>query len=414
MSIWPALAASASATSATARDDALWLLVSAGLALLSIPGLVLVYAGPLRARERARVAVAALSGAALVVLIWLEVGYGAVYGPAWLPHVLGDPLSATGFQQLTLDPAAIDMRTLAFAAFQTVFPLIAVTILATGAASRMRTTGWLVTVAVWTLAVLLPVEHAVFDLRDGWAARIGVNDFAGGIAVSATAGAACLALALTVGRRRADPGGIAAPARTGRPRAALTTVLGAALVLVGWLALTGGAEAAVDGVATLCWVDTLAGAAGGVLASMVVAAIVGRLSRWSAATTGVVAGVSAVSAGCNVLTPTWSLVIGAVAGAVCGLLLQLPAVRAAGGTADAAMVHLPAAIVSAVFVGVFALGIGFVQTGSPEQFLVQLGATLGAAGYSFAVAWVTGTVYVRASRDRRSHRPPSGATKGVR
>jgi Amt family ammonium transporter len=238
---------------------------------------------------------------------------------------------------------------------------------------------------LWVTIVYFPVAYWVFNLTDGWApSLLKVNDFAGGTAVHINAGAAGLALALVLGKRVGFQKGM------GKPHNVPLTLLGAALLWFGWFGFNSGSEAAVDGIAALAWINTLAAPAAATLGWLIVEKIKDGKPTSIGAASGAVAGLVAITPACNILTPGWAIVLGLLAGAVCALAIDLKFKLGFDDSLDVVGIHLVGGLIGTLYIGIFGTGIGLIDTGSFRQLGVQAIAAFGVMIYSFVIAWLLG------------------------
>ena len=248
---------------------------------------------------------------------------------------------------------------------------------------------------IWVTVVYFPVAYWVFNLSNGWiAAGLHVNDFAGGTAVHINAGAAGLALALVLGKRVGFQKGMS------KPHNVPLTLLGAALLWFGWFGFNAGSEAAVDGVAALAWVNTLAAPAAATIGWLIVEKLKDGKPTSIGAASGAVAGLVAITPACNILTPGWAILLGVVAGAVCALAIDLKFKLGFDDSLDVVGIHLIGGIIGTLWIGFF--GFTHVDGDASKPFssllyggsFQQLGVqALGAAAvliYSFVLAYAIG------------------------
>jgi ammonium transporter, Amt family len=387
------VAAAAAAYDAKSSVDALWLLVAAALVLLMTPGVAFFYGGMVKAKSVISMMMMSFGGMALVGVLWVLYGYGLVFGSPLIPHWLGNPLSALGLQSLVDGPNGPDMGALAFAGFQATFAIITVALISGAIADRAKFGAWLIFAGIWVTVVYFPVAYWVFNLADGWApVLLHVNDFAGGTAVHINAGAAGLALALVLGKRVGFQKGMAKPHNVPR------TLLGAALLWFGWFGFNAGSEGAVDGVAALAWINTLAAPAAATLGWLIVEKIKDGKPTSIGAASGAVAGLVAVTPACNILTPFWAIVLGVLVGAVCAIAIDLKFKLGFDDSLDVVGIHLVGGLIGTLYIGVFGMTkvdgayTSLLYGGSLQQLGVQAVAAFGVAVYSFVIAWVIGTV----------------------
>jgi Amt family ammonium transporter len=373
----------------TLNVNSLWLLVAAALVLLMTPGVAFFYGGMVKAKSVISMMMMSFGAMGLVGVLWVLYGYGMAFGPALIPGFLGNPSTLFGLGALlgagkggTLAP---DLNGLAFAGFQATFAIITVALISGAIADRAKFGSWMIFAGVWATVVYFPVAYWVFNLTDGWApAALGVNDFAGGTAVHINAGAAGLALALVLGKRVGFKKGIS------KPHNVPLTLLGAALLWFGWFGFNAGSEAAVDGVAALAWINTLAAPAAGIIGWLIVEKIKDGKPTSIGAASGAVAGLVAVTPACNILTPFWAIILGILVGAVCAVAIDLKFKWGFDDSLDVVGIHLIGGIIGTLYIGIFGSGIGLLDTGSFKQLGVQALAAFGIAIYSFVLAYAIG------------------------
>jgi Amt family ammonium transporter len=383
---------SAATDAITNNVNSLWLLVAAALVLLMTPGVAFFYGGMVRAKSVISMMMMSFGAMGLVGVLWVLYGYGMAFGKPAIPHWLGNPFDGSlGLGSLigigkngAMSP---DLNGLAFAGFQATFAIITVALISGAIADRAKFGAWMVFAGVWVTIVYFPVAYWVFNLKDGWApALLGVNDFAGGTAVHINAGAAGLALALVLGKRVGFRKGLS------KPHNVPLTLLGAALLWFGWFGFNAGSEAAVDGVAAIAWINTLAAPAAAIIGWLVVEKIKDGKPTSIGAASGAVAGLVAITPACNILTPGWAIVLGILAGAVCALAIDLKFKLGFDDSLDVVGIHLVGGLLGTLYIGIFGSGIGLIDTGSFKQLGVQALAAFGIAIYSFVLAWIIGTV----------------------
>jgi len=389
------------AEGAAASVDALWIMVAAAMVLIMTPGVAFFYGGMVRATSVISMMMMSFAGIGVVGMLWVLYGYSMAFssGADWLiPHWLGDPLADLGlWRQLGIGADGSmtpDMRGLAFAGFQAAFAIVTVALISGAIADRAKFGAWLVFAGVWATLVYFPVASWVFNFTagddgtlvdGGWAVfLLRVNDFAGGTAVHINAGAAGLALALILGKRVGFGKGMS------KPHNVPLTMLGAALLWFGWFGFNAGSETAVDGVAALAWVNTLVAPAAAIGGWLLVERIRSGKPTSIGAASGAVAGLVAITPGCNILTPGWAILLGIVTGAVCAYAVDLKFALGFDDSLDVVGIHLVGGIVGTVYIGIFGSGIGLLDTGRPGQLIAQLIGAFGIALYSFCMAYAIG------------------------
>ena len=280
-------------------------LLATVLALATIPGLALFYGGSVG--TAVRIAAGSLTGLLVAAAVWFTYGHGLVFNAPLLDGFVGNPLghSAPSFG---LDSATTS-------AFGVASAFVAVSIVASAVAGRVRMRGWLLFAVVWISVVFLPVSYWILNESDGWAAGMVVADLGGGAYVHIVAGAAALALLVVLGRRRRGIQHQDAPvAARARPGASL---VGALLLWAGWLGLNIAAEGVIDDVTGLIVLNTLVAPVAGIVGWLLAEALsTSRVSR-SAPAEGLVAGLVAIVPACGSFAPGWAVGLGLLSGAVC-------------------------------------------------------------------------------------------------
>ncbi len=375
----------------TLNLNSLWLMVAAALVLLMTPGVAFFYGGMVKAKSVISMMMMSFGAMGLVGVLWVIYGYGMVFGTPLIPGLLGNPFDGLiGLGSLLgIDETGAmtpDLSGLAFAGFQATFAIITVALISGAIADRAKFGAWMVFAGVWVTVVYFPVAFWVFNLAEGWAPVWGVNDFAGGTAVHINAGAAALALALVLGKRVGFQKGIQ------KPHNVPLTLLGASLLWFGWFGFNAGSEAAVDGVAAIAWINTLAAPAAGILGWLIVEKIKDGKPTSIGAASGAVAGLVAITPACNILTPGWAIVLGILAGAVCALAIELKFKLGFDDSLDVVGIHLVGGIIGTLYIGLFGAGIGLLDTGSLEQLGKQAAAAAVVLVYSFVLAFVIGWI----------------------
>jgi Amt family ammonium transporter len=186
-----------------------WVLGSAALVLLMTPGLALFYGGMVRLKSVLNMMMMSLGAMGTVGVAWVLWGYSETFGDS-VHGLVGNPVQHAGLSDLLGSGQQTGgVPTLAFVGFQGAFAVIAVALVSGAVADRARFGTWLAFTVLWATLVYFPVGHWVFALdglaaaHGGWVAnQLRAIDFAGGTAVHINAGAAALALAVVLGRRR--------------------------------------------------------------------------------------------------------------------------------------------------------------------------------------------------------------------
>jgi Amt family ammonium transporter len=374
--------------------NSLWLLVAAALVLLMTPGVAFFYGGMVRAKSVISMMMMSFGAIALVGVLWVLYGYGLSFGKPLIGHWLGNPFAAGDNVFAFTDLLGIDktgamnpdMSGLAFAGFQATFAIITVALISGAIADRAKFGAWMLFAGIWVTVVYFPVAYWVFNLGDGWAPSIlHVNDFAGGTAVHINAGAAALALALVLGKRLGFKKGMV------KPHNVPLTLLGASLLWFGWFGFNAGSEGAMDGVAAIAWINTLAAPAAATLGWLIAEKIKDGKPTSIGAASGAVSGLVAITPACNILTPGWGMLLGIITGFVCAYAIDLKWRLGFDDSLDVVGVHFVGGWIGTLFIGIFGSGIGLIDTGSFKQLGAQFVGAAVVTIWSFGIAWLLGT-----------------------
>ena len=386
----PALAQSPAAEATVNKGDVAWLLTSTLLVIMmSLPGIALFYGGLARSKNMLSVLVQVFTVFSLVCLLWAVYGYslafsggGAIYGDFAKLFLSGVGVDSLGD---TFSPDA-KIPELAFVAFQCSFAAISCAIIVGSFAERMRFAAVLAFIVLWFTFSYLPVAHMVWS-GNGYLFGKGALDFAGGTVVHINAGVAGLVGAWLVGKR------LGYGREALMPHSLTLTMVGAALLWVGWFGFNGGSALEANGVAAMAFVNTLMATAAAVLSWLLTEAVLGRKPSMLGAASGAVAGLV-------VITPAAGSV-GVMGGIVMGLLVSpicfwgvtgLKRLLKADDAFDAFGVHGVGGIVGALLVGVFTApslgGSGAADYDMLHQLWVQAEGVLITLAWSGVVSFI--------------------------
>jgi Amt family ammonium transporter len=196
-----------------------------------------------------------------------------------------------------------------FFMFQMTFAIITPALIVGAYVERIKFSAVIWFSALWLLLVYVPVAHWVWG--GGWLAEMKVMDFAGGLVVHTTAGASALICAIVLGRRAGFPREITPP------HMPPTTVIGAAMLWVGWYGFNAGSALAANGNAGMAMTVTHIAAATASLTWMAVEWISHGRPSVVGLVTGTIAGLATITPASGFVGPAGALAIGFAAGLVC-------------------------------------------------------------------------------------------------
>jgi ammonium transporter, Amt family len=389
--------------------DTAWVLASAALVLLMTPGLALFYGGMVRAKSVLNMMMMSFGALALISVLWVLYGYSMAFGNDVGGGLVGSPFEFFGLKGLfgtegvdngfAATSLVFTIPSMAFVAFQAVFAIITVALISGAIADRARFGPWMVFAGIWATIVYFPVAHWVFAFNGaqsatgGWIANnLKVIDFAGGTAVHINAGAAGLALALVLGKRRGfgrDPM---------RPHNLTLVMAGAGLLWFGWFGFNAGSALSANGQAADVWVTTMVATGAAALGWLATERIRDGHATSLGAASGVVAGLVAITPSCSSVTPIGAIFVGAIAGVVCALAVGLKYRLGYDDSLDVVGVHLVGGLWGTLAVGFFAsaattAGVdGLFYGGGVDQLWRQAVGAVAVLLYSFVVTIVLGLV----------------------
>ncbi len=366
-----------------------WGLTATALVLFMTPGVAFFYGGLVKAKSVISMMMMSFGALGLISVLWILYGFNmsAVGSPM---EFSGNPFSDFGLGQLAMgETGSIDLLGATFGA---TFAIITVALISGAVADRAKFGSWMIFVGIWATLVYFPVAAWVWG--GGWIMSLGdtlglpgVIDYAGGTAVHINAGAAALALALVLGKRIGFQKGIS------KPHNVPLVLLGASILWFGWFGFNAGAEMFNElGNVGLIMVNTLGATAAAILGWMVVEKFKDGKATSVGAASGAVAGLVAITPACANLEPGWALLLGAVAGAVCALAVELKFKLGFDDSLDVVGIHLVGGVIGTVYLGFFAVDTGLFTGGNLGQLTVQAIAAFSVLVYSFVVAYVLGLV----------------------
>jgi ammonium transporter, Amt family len=392
--------------------DTAWILASAALVMLMTPGLAFFYGGMVRSKSVLNMLMLNFISLAVMTVLWMLFGFSLTFGNDSFGGLLGNfdfagltdaagALAGFGTDEAPW-PGSSALPVLAFAMFQLMFAIITPALISGAIADRAKFWSWVVFLVLWGTVVYFPVAHWVFsfdafigaDSSGGWIANdLKALDFAGGTAVHINAGAAALALAIVLGKRKGWP------RETPRPHNVPFVLLGASLLWFGWYGFNAGSALAANDTAAVAFTNTTIATAAAVLGWLITEQLKYGKPTTLGAASGAVAGLVAITPACGYVDMWGALVIGIIAGAVCALAVSLKFKFGLDDSLDVVGIHLVGGLVGTLLIGFFSkLSVNTASVGDDGLFygggFTQLGRQAVAAGavllYSFVVTLVIG------------------------
>lgn len=359
-----------------------WAVTATALVLLMTPGLAFFYGGLVKAKSVVSMMMMSFGSIALIGVLWVLYGFSmsAVENPT---DFAGSPFTSFGLEGMGNDD-------LIGAAFGATFAIITIALISGAIADRAKFGSWLIFAGLFATFGYFPVAAWVWG--GGWIMELGtwldmpdVIDYAGGTAVHINAGAAALALAIVLGKRFGFAKGIM------QPHNVPLVLLGAGLLWFGWFGFNVGAEF-LNGMANagLITVNTLGATAAAILGWLLIEKFKEGKPTSIGAASGAVSGLVAITPACANVTPVFALVLGALAGILSALAVDLKFKFGYDDSLDVVGIHLVAGLLGTLFLGFFATDTGMFTGGDSGQLVVQAVAAIGVLIYSFTLALIIG------------------------
>jgi Amt family ammonium transporter len=369
--------------------DTAFILIAAAMVLFMTPGLALFYGGMVRSKNVLATIMQSFIIIAIVNVLWVLFGYSLAFGPD-LHGIIGD-LSWVGLKGVGFAPNADYAATIpheTFMIYQAMFAIITPALITGAFAERMKFSSFLAFSIAWFIIVYLPVAHWVWG-AGGWLKGMGALDFAGGIVVHASSGAAALAAAIYTGKRRGFGN------EPILPHNLPLTIIGTGILWFGWFGFNAGsALSAGGGLATNAFVTTHIGATAATVAWVLIERIKGGKPTTLGAATGAVAGLATITPAAGFVGPMAALFIGAAAGIVCYYAVSMKFKLGYDDSLDVVGVHGVGGILGTLSVGIFAStainesGANGLLNGNASLLGTQALAVFVVVAFSFAASMI--------------------------
>ena len=341
------------AESKGAADNA-WMLVSSALVLMMTgPGLALFYGGLVRKKNVLATMMQSFAMMAVITVVWAIFGYSLSFGAgnSFIGGWHNFFLHAVGAQPDADYAATIPAQT--FMIYQLMFAIITPALITGAFAERMKFSAMVVFMVLWSAMVYSPMAHMVWGkgglLNAALGGRFPTLDFAGGTVVHVTSGVSALVCALYLGRR------IGYPRQPMPPHSVVLSFIGACLLWVGWFGFNAGSALSAGSLATSAFVATHFGAAAATVGWCAAEWIRNGKPSALGAVSGAVAGLVAITPAAGFVGPMAALAIGLIAGVFCYMMVAR--VKARFGyddSLDAFGVHGAGGTIGAMLTGIFA------------------------------------------------------------
>jgi len=368
--------------------DTAFILIASALVLLMTPGLAIFYAGMVRSKNVLGTIMQSFILISLISIEWVYIGYSMSFGPD-IMGIIGD-LSWIGLKGVGADPSAVYATTIphvVFMIFQCMFAVITPALITGAFAERMRFGPFLVFSLLWAVIVYNPICHWVWG-SGGWLNRLGVLDFAGGLVVHLSCGAAALAAVLVLQPRKGYG------KENFLPHSLPMTLLGTGLLWFGWFGFNGGSALAANAVAGNAFVATHLGGMSGMAMWVILEWIHRGKPTTLGAASGAISGLATITPASGFVGPNSAIIIGLLAGIVCYTAVALKNRFGYDDSLDVVGIHGVGGLIGTLCVGVFAStafnpgGADGLISGNPSLLVSQCIGVAVVLIYAFVVSWV--------------------------
>ncbi len=369
----PADAASAAAPAAVPvpnKGDTAWMTVATALVILmTIPGLALFYGGLVRSKNMLSVLMQVFMVFSLITVLWVIYGYSLAFTASNPFFGTLDKLFLKGMTPESVAATfskGVYLPEFSFVAFQGTFAAITCCLIVGAFAERIKFSAVLLFSVLWFTFAYLPIAHMVWywdgpdaitseatlatvTANAGFMWAKGALDFAGGTVVHINAAVAGLVGAYVIGKR------VGYGKEAMAPHSLPLTMIGAAMLWVGWFGFNAGSNLEANGLTALAFINTLVATAMAALAWCAGEALMRGKASMLGAASGAVAGLVAITPACGFVGVGGALAIGLVAGLACLWGVNgLKRLLGADDSLDVFGVHGVGGITGALLTGVFA------------------------------------------------------------
>lgn len=355
VTLLPSLAMAAAPAVADKADNAFMMICTALVLFMTIPGIALFYGGLIRAKNVLSMLTQVAMTFAMVCVLWMVYGYSLAFSEgnaffgsfnwAMLKNIAPTALMGSFYQYIHV-------------AFQASFACITVGLIVGAIAERIRFSAVLIFVVIWLTFAYLPIAHMVW--AGGFLAQDGALDFAGGTVVHINAAVAGLVGAYLVGKRAGFG------KESFKPHNLPMVFTGTAILYFGWFGFNAGSASAANEIAGLAFLNTVIATAGAMLTwTFGEWALRGKPSLLGVSS-GVIAGLVAITPACGYVGVGGALIIGLVGG-LAGLwgVTSLKKWLRVDDPCDVFGVHGVCGIVGCIMTGIFASsslgGVGYAE-----------------------------------------------------
>lgn len=368
-----------------------WMLTSAALVLLMIPGLAMFYGGLVRTKNVLGTMMHSFAAMGIMTVLWVICGYSMAFGPNVLGGWFGwssDYFMLSGIDETIMDAGIPEY---VFSMFQAKFAIITPALIAGAFAERVSFKAYCFFIALWGVLIYNPLCHWVWA-SDGFLFNLGAKgaiDFAGGTVVHISAGVSGLVAAIYLGGRKAFPH------LPMSPNNLVMTMIGAGLLWVGWFGFNAGSSVSSGLSTAQALTATQVAAAAGALTWIIIEGTHRGKATALGFVSGVLAGLVAITPAAGVVKPVGAMALGVLASTICYMGILLKNRLGYDDTLDAFGIHGIGGIVGAILLTFFIRESWMAEAAEAaggwsvmQQLGVQAMAVLIAIAYAAFGTWI--------------------------
>ncbi|WP_457751992.1 ammonium transporter [Thermococcus sp.] len=359
-----------------------FMLIAAALVFIMTPGLALFYGGMENKRNAVTMMMQNFFSVGWTTVLWVLFGFSLAFGPD-VKGIIGNGhyFFLNNLSMNTLFPGNDQISMLTFMVYQLMFAIITPVLMTGAFADRMRFKSFIIFLTLWLFIVYFPLAHWVWG--NGFLAKWGVEDFAGGLVVHTSAGFGALAAIFYLGKRK--------HILEGNHNLPLI-VIGTALLWFGWFGFNAGSALRVDTDTNVAFATTMIAASFAAVTWMFMD--YWRTGRWSALgfMTGSIAGLATVTPTAGFISPQAAMIVGIVSAIICHLAVDFKNKRNWDDALDVWGVHGIGGFSGIILLGIFGssaiLGSNGLIYGGASFFVKQVAAAIFVAIYAYVVTYI--------------------------
>lgn len=295
--------------------DTSWLLLSSAWVLLMTPGVAFFYSGLVSTRSVINTINMSFICLAVIPLLWALIEFSLAFSTG---NIFIGNFHWMGLKEISISTQnnTANVPQYAFIVFQMMFAVIAPALISGAIVGRMKFKAYVIFIILWSLFIYTPIAHWVWG-PDGWIAKLGAIDFAGGTVVHVNAGFAALVAAIILGPRLATNENIHEV-----PHNIPFVILGSSLLWFGWYGFNAGSALTADGLASLSFVTTTLAASASIFTWTLLSWLRGHPSSAIGKACSAVIGLVTITPAAGYVTPMGAILIGCVGATVCYYIMS--------------------------------------------------------------------------------------------